>query len=99
MWKFVRPLIIAASTAGLASPASAEEVTVRVSYADLDLASADDVAVLQARLTEALRSACADGLGASDRARRVSEACVASGLANGGKVIAEHKERALAELP
>src|SRR5512139_1593386 len=55
MRKFIRPICAAAWVAGLGSPAAADEVTVTVSYADLDLASPEDVAALHERLAEALR--------------------------------------------
>ena len=89
--------MIATGIAALASPAMADEITVTVSYADLDLASPADVTILQARLDAALRRACAKDTG-PEHAAIVSE-CVESGLANGDKVISEHRERALAAAP
>jgi UrcA family protein len=47
-------------TLGLAAaqPAGAEQVTVKVSYADLDLATPTGVATLQTRVASAVKTAC-----------------------------------------
>ena len=96
---FVQSVVVAASLVGLASPAIAEEVTVTVSYADLDLTSSADLATLHDRLAAALRDACSKNINHKRAALQVSADCVASGLANGDKVISEHRERALAAQP
>jgi UrcA family protein len=99
MLKLVRPIIVAACIAGLAAPASADEVTVKVGYQDLDLADPDDVGILRDRLEGALRRACDEHPSRKPVPTQVSEACVASGLANGEKVISAHRDRALAATP
>lgn len=99
MHEFIRPICAAACVAVLAAPALADEVTVRVGYADLDLASPADVAALHARLAEALRQACRTKFAHGLTSRSADDQCVESGLANGEKVIAEHRDRVLAAAP
>ena len=99
MRRYLCHALAAACIAGLASPALAETVTVRVSYADLDLTHPEDVAVLHDRLATALRQACARGLPDMHAALQVSADCVSSGLRNGEDVIADHRDRALAATP
>jgi UrcA family protein len=99
MRQFVRQALVAACLAGLASPAVAERVTVRVGYADLDLTDPEHVDVLNDRLVAALREACDRGLPNSRAALQVKHDCVASGLRSGEEVIAEHRDRALAATP
>ena len=99
MRQFVCRALLAACLAGLASPALADRVTVRVNYADLDLTDPEDVDVLHDRLAAALRQACDRGLPNSHTALQVTSDCVASGLRNGEEVISEHRERALAATP
>ena len=59
--RFTLPII---ALAALASPlaaapqASEETVTVRISYADIDLSKAEDRAALEARIEAKLRKAC-----------------------------------------
>jgi UrcA family protein len=50
-------LIVAAGLTA-AQPASAEQVTARVNYADLDLTTPAGVAALQARVARAVKAAC-----------------------------------------
>lgn len=99
MRKFIRPICAAAWVAGLGSPAAADEVTVTVSYADLDLASLEDVAALHERLAEALRQACRTKFAHGLTAKHADDQCVESGLANGERVITEHRDRVLAAAP
>lgn len=99
MRHFAHRALLAACLAGLASPALADRVTVRVGYADLDLTDPEDVDVLHDRLAAALRQACDRGLPNRPAALQVSEDCVASGLRNGEEVISEHRDRALAAAP
>ena len=51
-------LVTAATPAAFAADVAEETVTVRVDIADLDLSSADDRAVLEARVEAELREAC-----------------------------------------
>jgi len=97
MRKLVRPILAAACVAGFASPAIADEVRVRVSYADLDLTNTEDVAVLNERLAHALRRACRTQV--SDGITIVDDHCMETGLADGARVISEHRDRALAAAP
>ena len=99
MRQFVHRALLAACLAGLATPALADSVTVKVSYADLDLTDPADVDVLHDRLATALRQACNRGLPSIHAALQVSDDCVASGLKNGEQVISEHRDRALAATP
>ena len=99
MRTIIRQAFVAAGIAGLASPALADQVTVRVSYADLDLTSPEDVAVLHDRLAAALRQACDRDLPNRHAALQVSADCVDNGLENGEKVISAHRDRALAAMP
>lgn len=99
MHKLIGPIALAAAIASAVSPARAEEVTVTVSYADLDLTNPDDVSTLHARLADAFRDACATTVPHTDAEMRVNADCVRSGLANGAKVISQHRDRALETTP
>ena len=99
MHKFVRPMIAAACLLGGATSAHAEGVTVTVPHGDLDLTSADDVAVLQDRLRAAIRDACRVLGNRGLTAGMEDSACVADGMGRGLKIIAEHRERALEAAP
>ena len=77
MKTFVLPLL--AALAATAVPASAEEVSRPVGYADLDLATRDGRAELDARVTSAVHRMCGDpdlrdlpAVRESNRCRRVA---------------------------
>jgi UrcA family protein len=59
MRKFVVSALSALALAAAIQPASAEEVTVKVAYTDLDLASPAGVTALKARVATAVKAACA----------------------------------------
>jgi len=84
------PILAAVSLVGVPVSAGAEEVTVHVGYADLDLTKSDDVAELQGRLAAALRSACRRGFVEDSVAR----GCVEDGMSKGRKLIASAAEEA-----
>ena len=55
--RFTLPLI---ALAALAAPVAAETVTVRVGYGDVDVATAEGRAALEARIEARLKKACAN---------------------------------------
>ena len=99
MGKILRSTLLAAWVAAAATPAVAEGITVKVSYADLDLTNAGDVAKLNERLEQELEQACSGNAGPRLSYSRAVEGCVADGMEKGAKVIADHRSRALAESP
>ncbi len=75
-------LVLAAATlAGVSAPAAADEVTIRVSYADLNIADDADVAVLKQRIHEAADKACSRAETSSLHNLRSINDCVAEGTA------------------
>lgn len=63
MNKFTLPLFAAVCLTAVATPALANEVTVRVNYSDLDLSNPVDVSLLKKRIIEQTESACRQGAG------------------------------------
>jgi UrcA family protein len=55
--RFILPLI---ALTALAAPVAAETVTVRVGYGDVDVATAEGRAALEARIDARLKKACAN---------------------------------------
>jgi len=98
MRKIVRSTLFAVCVAAAATPALAEGLTVKVSYADLDLTVDGDVAKLNGRLEQALEQACRADAAPNLSSSHAVEGCVADGMAKGAKVIADHRSRALAEV-
>lgn len=55
----ITSLVVALSVAGITvTPAAAEEVSVAISFADLDLSSPDGTAALEQRIDSAVRKVC-----------------------------------------
>jgi UrcA family protein len=59
MRKFVVSALTVAGLAAFAAPATAEDYTVYVKHSDLNLASAEGVETLEARIATAVKSVCA----------------------------------------
>lgn len=89
MRKFVVPAFAALSLAAAAQPASAEQVTVKVAYADLDLTTATGVATLEIRLAGAIRAACERPDTRELKAMQAWSDCVADAKAKADAVVKE----------
>ena len=59
MRKFVVSALTAIGLAAAAAPAAAEDLTVYVTYSDLDLGTAEGIETLAGRIASAVSSACA----------------------------------------
>lgn len=87
-------LAAAATPAALAADNGEETVTVRVDIADLDLASADDRAALEARVDAQLRDACTTSSRYTYGRAIVDEKCLADARS---EVIAQVERIAVSE--
>ena len=76
-----RNVIFAAALAAIAMPAAAADRSVDVPVADLDLSQAADRAVLDSRIENAARKACASGM-RGVAARQVENECRAQAIAD-----------------
>ena len=65
MKKFTLPFFAAVCLTAVATPALADEVTVRVDYADLDLSNPHDVSSLKRRIVARTEAACRKGAGSA----------------------------------
>ncbi|MGI9377646.1 MAG: UrcA family protein [Tsuneonella suprasediminis] len=92
----MRIAILAFATAiGLAATsASAEEITVSVSYADLDLTKPGDVTALETRLATRIRDVCAPSRGWQYRRSTAKSECVSQAMESALVKIAEAREAA-----
>ena len=90
MRKFVVPAFAALSLIAAAQPASAEQVTVEVATADLNLATPSGVATLETRIDSAVNAACEMPDMRDLKAMRSWSACVADAKA---KAEAKVKEK------
>jgi UrcA family protein len=89
MRKLVVPAFAALSLATFAQPATAEQVVVKVAYADLDLASPSGVATLQARIAGAVKTACAKPDLRDLKSMQVWSVCVADAKAKADAKVKE----------
>ena len=88
MRKFVVPAF-AALTLAATQPVSAEPVTVKVAYSDLDLATPTGVATLESRIASAIKTACEKPDMRDLRAMQAWSACVADAKAKADAKVEE----------
>jgi UrcA family protein len=76
---FAKSTLIALAVLGLAGAASAQNVSVTVGHADLDLTSAAGAKIMLARIHNAARDVCGESPNASDLGRRLqARACISA---------------------
>lgn len=88
-------ILAAAAALGLAtSPVAAREVTVRVTYADLDLSKPADLAKLKDRLAVRIRDACTPSQGWFSRTADADRACQSEAMQAAMAKVAEARDSA-----
>lgn len=87
MRKIIVPALAALSLAAISTPASAETVTVEVSYGDLNLSSQEGMKALERRVERAIERMCGSGR-VPIYAIESQRECVSAAKASAGEQIA-----------
>ena len=95
MRTYLVPVLAALAMAGAAAPAHAEEITISVDHADLDLASEADARVLEQRIAAAAAKACTYAPTFSLTAARYAAECKAALVKAGKEQVAAKRTLAL----